>query len=101
MPEGGKLSPPVREEQSLPLNDDNRNNATNHLENEQPSEAEAANRKETPTDISEEPQLSEEMPLENIMLDPSGNTTYSGRSVKLTPRMAESMVQRDQGIVAC
>ena len=55
MPEGGKLSPPVREEQSLPLNDNNHNNATNHLENEHPSEAEAANSKETPTDISEEP----------------------------------------------
>ena len=55
----------MREEQSLPLNDDNHNNATNHLENEQPSEAEAANSKGTPTDISEEPQLSEEMPLEN------------------------------------
>ena len=62
---GSKLSPPVREEQSLPLNDDNHNNATNHLENEQPSEAEAANSKGTPTDISEESQLSEEIPLEN------------------------------------
>ena len=40
------------------------------------------------------------MPLENTSLDPSGNTTCSGRSVKLTPRMAESMLQRDEGIVA-
>ena len=59
MPEGGNLSLPVREDQSLPLNDNNHNGATNHLENEQPSEAEAANSKETPTDISEEPRLSE------------------------------------------
>ena len=55
MPEGGKLSLPVREDQSIPLHDDNHNNTTYHLENEQLSETEAANSKETPTDISEEP----------------------------------------------
>ena len=30
----------------------------------------------------------------------TGNTTCSGRSIKLTPRMAESTSQRDQGLVA-
>ena len=55
MPKRGKLSLTVGEEQTLPLNDDNHNEATNHLENEHPSEAEAGNSNETPTDISEEP----------------------------------------------
>ena len=98
MPERIKLSLTVGEEQSLPLNDDNHNEATNHLETEHPSEAEAGNSNETPTDISEEPSFSEETPLENPTRNPSGNTTCSGRSVKLTPRMAWSMLQRDQGI---
>ena len=91
---------PLREEQFLPQNENNYTEAVNQVEHIHIPEGEAASNDRTEIDRLEEPGVIDKAPQENRTRDPIGNTTHSGRSINLRPRMAESTSRRDQGLVA-
>ena len=100
MSEGGKFSTPLREEQSLPLNENNCTEAVNQVEHDHIPEGEVVSNEATQVDQLEDPGVIDKVPQENRTREPIGNTTRCERSIKLMERMAESTSQRDHGLVA-
>ena len=93
MSEGGKFSTPLREEQSLPLNEKNCTEAVNQVEHDHIPEGEAASNEGTQIDQSEDPGVIDEVPQENRTREPIRNTTCSGRSIKLCPGWQKALLK--------
>ena len=100
MPAGGKFSIPLREEQSLPQDENICSGAANETGHDNAPEDEAVDNREMQINQSEDPRIIDDAPQENNTRGPIGNIMCSGRSIKLTPRMVESTAQRDQRLVA-
>ena len=94
------MSTPLREEQSFPKTINNYTEAVNQVKHDHIPEGEAASNDGTQIDQLEDPGVIDKAPQESKTTEPIGNSTCSGRSIKLMPRMAESTSKRDQGLVA-